>query len=95
MNSTAPRLPPLPESRPLTASGGTLRGRRLIAGGRRPVRNALYMAALVAVRHNPVLRAFYQRLRAAGKPAKVALTAAMRKLLIALNSALKPLAPTT
>ena len=48
------------------------------------------MAALVAARHNPILRAFYRRLRAAGKPAKLALTAAMRKLLIVLNSALKP-----
>jgi transposase len=47
------------------------------------------MAALVAARHNPILRAFYQRLRAAGKPAKLVLTATMRKLLIVLNSALK------
>ena len=47
------------------------------------------MAALVAARHNPILRAFYLRLRATGKPAKLALTATMRKLLIALNSALK------
>jgi transposase len=48
------------------------------------------MAALVASRHNPILHAFYLRLRAAGKPAKLALTATMRKLLIVLNSALKP-----
>jgi len=48
------------------------------------------MAALVAARHNPILRQFYLRLRAAGKPAKLALTATMRKLLIVLNSALKP-----
>ena len=54
------------------------------------VRHGLYMAALVAARHNPILRAFYRRLRAAGKPAKLALTATMRKLLIVLNSALKP-----
>ena len=53
------------------------------------------MAALVAARYNPVLREFYQRLRAAGKPAKVALTATLRKLLIALNSALKPQPLTT
>ena len=52
--------------------------------------HGLYMAALVAARHNPILRAFYRRLRAAGKPAKLALTATMRKLLIILNSALKP-----
>jgi transposase len=48
------------------------------------------MAALVASRHNPILAAFYQRLRAAGKPPKLALTATMRKLLLALNSSLKP-----
>ena len=68
---------------------GKLRGKRAIYGGRRPVRHGVYMAALVAARHNPILRNFYLRLRAAGKPAKVALTATMRKLLIVLNSALK------
>jgi transposase len=69
---------------------GRMRGKRAIYGGRRSVRHGLYMAALVAARHNPILRGFYLRLRAAGKPAKVALTATMRKLLIVLNSALKP-----
>jgi Transposase IS116/IS110/IS902 family len=68
---------------------GKMRGKRTIFGGRRFVRHGLYMAALVAARHNPILRAFYQRLRSAGKPAKLALTATMRKLLIVLNSALK------
>ena len=53
------------------------------------MRRALYMAALVASRHNPVIRDFYQRLRLAGKPAKVALTACMRKLLVILNAMLK------
>jgi transposase len=71
---------------PLNRDSGTLRGKRLVYGGRAPVRAALYMAALVASRCNPVIRAFYQRLRAAGKPAKVALTACMRKLLIILNA---------
>ncbi len=71
---------------PLARDSGTLRGKRLIYGGRAPVRAVLYMAALVASRCNPVIRAFYQRLRAAGKPAKVALTACMRKLLIILNA---------
>jgi transposase len=75
---------------PFNRDSGTLRGKRTIYGGRRPVRHGLYMAALVAARHNPILRGFYLRLRAAGKPAKVALTATMRKLLIVLNSALKP-----
>lgn len=71
---------------PLNRDSGTLRGKRLVYGGRAPVRAALYMAALVASRCNPVIRAFYQRLRAAGKPAKVALTAGMRKLLTILNA---------
>jgi transposase len=71
---------------PLNRDSGTLRGRRLVYGGRAPVRAVLYMAALVASRRNPVIRAFYERLRAAGKPAKVALTACMRKLLTILNA---------
>jgi transposase len=74
---------------PFNRDSGKMRGKRTIYGGRRPVRHGLYMAALVAARHNPILRAFYLRLRAAGKPAKLALTATMRKLLIVLNSALK------
>jgi transposase len=75
---------------PFNRDSGKLRGKRMIYGGRRYVRHGLYMAALVAARHNPILRPFYQRLRATGKPAKLALTATMRKLLIALNSSLKP-----
>jgi transposase len=75
---------------PFNRDSGRMRGKRAIYGGRRSVRHGLYMAALVAARHNPVLRQFYLRLRAAGKPAKLALTATMRKLLIVLNSALKP-----
>ena len=75
---------------PFNRDSGKTRGKRAIYGGRRRVRHGLYMAALVAARHNPILRNFYQRLRAAGKPAKLALTATMRKLLIVLNSALKP-----
>ena len=75
---------------PFNRDSGRMRGKRAIYGGRRSVRHGLYMAALVAARHNPILRQFYLRLRAGGKPAKVALTATMRKLLIVLNSALKP-----
>jgi transposase len=74
---------------PFNRDSGKMRGKRTIFGGRRAVRTGLYMAALVAARHNPILSAFYRRLRAAGKPPKVALTATMRKLLLALNSALK------
>ena len=69
---------------------GQLNRREVAELGRRPVRHGLYMAALVAARHNPFLRAFYLQLRAAGKPAKLALTVTMQKLLIVLNSSLKP-----
>jgi transposase len=74
---------------PLNRDSGTLRGRRTVWGGRAQVRTVLYMSTLVAVRHNPVLAAFYQRLRAAGKAPKLALTACMRKLLTVLNAMLK------
>ena len=74
---------------PLNRDSGTLRGKRTIWGGRAPVRAILYMAALTATRHNPVIRAFYQRLCATGKAKKVALTACMRKLLTILNAMLK------
>lgn len=70
---------------PFNRDSGNLRGKRKVWGGRSQVRAALYMAALVATRYNPVLRAFYQRLCAAGKPKKVAITACMRKLLTILN----------
>jgi len=71
---------------PLNQDSGTLRGRRRVYGGRVRVRTSLYMAALVASRYNPVLKDFYGRLRAAGKPAKVALVACMHKLLIIVNA---------
>jgi transposase len=74
---------------PMNRDSGQSRGRRMIRGGRATVRTALYMAALVATRHNPPLQHFYQRLRAAGKAPKVALVAVMRKLLAILNSMLK------
>jgi len=74
---------------PLARDSGTLRGKRSCWGGRADVRAVLYMAALSAVRHNPKLKAFYQRLKAAGKPAKVALVACMRKLLTTINAILK------
>ena len=73
---------------PLNRDSGTMRGKRMVWGGRAPVRAVLYMAALVGLKHNPVLRVFYERLRAAGKPFKVAATACMRKLLTILNAML-------
>jgi transposase len=74
---------------PLNRDSGCFRGRRMVWGGRAAVRAVLYMGALAAVRFNPVLRAFYQRLRAAGKLPKVALTACMHKLLTILNAMCK------
>ena len=78
---------------PLNRDSGRLRGQRAVWGGRAPVRTALYMATLSAVRFNPALKAFYRRLRSAGKPPKLALTAAMRKLLVILNAILKHRTP--
>jgi transposase len=74
---------------PLNRDSGTLRGQRVIWGGRAPVRAVLYMATLVASKSNPLIRPFYQRLVAKGKPKKVALTACMRKLLTILNAMFK------
>lgn len=71
---------------PLNRDSGTKRGKRFVWGGRAPVRAVLYMAALVGVKHNPILRAFYERLCTAGKVFKVAITACMRKLLTILNA---------
>lgn len=78
---------------PFNRDSGSMRGRRTIWGGRASVRAVLYMAALVASRHNPTIAAFYGRLRQAGKPPKVALTACMRKLLTILNAVLRDQRP--
>jgi transposase len=74
---------------PHPRESGQWQGRRSIGGGRAAVRRALYLAALCAARSHRPLREFYQRLRTAGKPAKVALTAVMRKLVILMNQVLK------
>jgi transposase len=71
---------------PLNRDSGTLRGRRMIWGGRAEVRSVLYMSTLSAIRCNPVIQAFYQHLRQRGKPAKVAITACMHKVLLILNA---------
>ena len=78
---------------PYNRDSGALRGKRAVWGGRSRVRAVLYMGALVASRHNPAIRDFYQRLLAAGKPKKLALVACMRKLLAILNSMLKHSSP--
>ena len=71
---------------PINRDSGAMRGKRIIFGGRPAVRRVLYMAALVAVRHNAVIKVFYERLVAAGKPKKLALIACARKLLTILNA---------
>ena len=74
---------------PLADDSGQRKGKRHIWGGRADVRAVVYMAALVAIRHNPVIRVFHSRLIAAGKPKKVAIVACMRKLLTILNAMLR------
>jgi transposase len=78
---------------PLNVDSGTHRGKRTIGGGRKRIRDALYMAALNAVRRTGCFRIFYQRLRTAGKPAKLALIAVARKLLTTLNAMLRDRKP--
>ena len=74
---------------PINRDSGAMRGKRTIFGGRPTVRKVLFMAALVATRFNPVIKAFYERLVAAGKPKKLAITACARKLLTILNAMAK------
>ena len=78
---------------PLNCESGTLRGRRLVWGGRARVRAILYLASLVATKHNPTIRAVCQRLCAAGKPKKVALTACRHKLLLIAHAILRHRTP--
>lgn len=78
---------------PFARDSGRLRGKRVISGGRAPIRAMLYMATVSAIRCNPVIAAHYRRLRAAGKPAKLALTACMRHLLLILNAMMKSNTP--
>ena len=80
------RLAALVGVAPFNRDSGTFRGTRAVWGGRPEVRTLLYMSTIAAIRCNSVIRTFYQRLRAAGKPAKVAITACMRKLLTILNA---------
>ena len=78
---------------PMAADSGQHRGKRFVQGGRAEVRAVLYMATLTATRHNPLIRVLFERLIAAGKPFKVAMTACMRKLLTILNAILKSQQP--
>lgn len=74
---------------PRSHDSGKLKGKRRIMGGRSQARKALYMAALASITHNPVMKEFYQQLKAQGKPSKVCLVAVMRKLIITLNAMLR------
>jgi transposase len=78
---------------PLARDSGLFRGKRTTFGGRAQVRCTLYMATLVATRHNPVIKCFYERLVLAGKAKKVAIVACMRKLLTILNAMVKSRKP--
>lgn len=95
LGSLSPReLSALVGVAPLNRDSGTLlRGRRTVWGGRARVREALYMGALIASRHNPQIKEFYERLLASGKPKKVALVACMRKLLLILNAVMRDRTP--
>ena len=74
---------------PINDDSGKLKGPRHIEAGRAAVRKALSMAALVAIQHNPVMRLFADKLKRNGKPAKVVITAVMRKLIVTLNAILR------
>lgn len=74
---------------PINRDSGLMRGKRMIAGGRKPLRDALYIAALPAIRFDPHMKAFFERLKAKGKPGKVALVAVMRKMIIILNARMR------
>lgn len=90
---TRRKIAALAGTAPFSRDSGRWRGRRAIAGGRASVRAALYMAVLVSIRRNLPLAETYHRLRAAGKPAKVAIVATMRKLLVILNAMLRDATP--
>ncbi len=87
------RLAALVGVAPVNRDSGAMRGHRAIAGGRADVRNVLFMAALAAIRHNPVIKDLYDRLRRRGRPAKAALVAAIRKLLTILNAIIRDQRP--
>jgi transposase len=92
-NSAARQIAALAGLAPFTRESGRWRGRSFIGGGRTAVRTVLFMGALVAKRHNPVLKVFFDRLVAAGKPKMVALIAVARKLLTVLNAILRDKQP--
>ncbi len=74
---------------PVTKESGNFKGKKSIFGGRKELRSALYMPIITALKHNPIIKDFYERLISKGKIVKVALTACMRKLVVILNSIMK------
>lgn len=74
---------------PVNRDSGLMRGKRMIIGGRKPIRDALYLAALPAIRFDPVMKAVFDRLKAKGKPGKVALVAVMRRMIVILNARMR------
>lgn len=74
---------------PINRDSGLMRGKRMIAGGRKPVRDALYIAAMPAIRFDPAMKTVFERLKAKGKPGKVALVAVMRRMIIILNARMR------
>lgn len=86
---TAGRIASLAGLAPMNRDSGKQRGKRRTGGGRVQIRSGLYMATLAAIRHNPVIRGYYQRLISLGKPRMVAVVACMRKILVTLNAMLK------
>jgi transposase len=92
-DTTGKRASALAGVAPLNCDSGQHRGRRSTWGGRAPARSALFMAAMTAVQHNPVIRIYYQRLLAAGKPPMVAMVAVMHKIVVILNAMLRTMTP--
>ncbi|BCU11141.1 hypothetical protein MAN88_17050 [Microcystis aeruginosa] len=90
---TAKQISRLVGVAPINPDSGQHKGKRMIQGGRAQIRVTLYMGAVVAMRHNPVIKAFYERLVGRGKSKKLALTACVRKILVILNAMVRPNQP--
>jgi transposase len=90
---TAKQISRLVGVAPINHDSGQHKGKRMINGGRAPVRASLYMGAVVAIRHNPIIKDFYERLLSRGKPKKLAITACVRKMLVILNAMVRDQKP--
>ena len=90
---TAKQISRLVGVAPINHDSGQHKGKRMINGGRAPVRASLYMGAVVAIRHNPIIKDFYERLLSRGKPKKLAITACVQKMLVILNAMVRDQKP--